>query len=104
MPAGIYTNHVLTLLAQNYTVATSIVELQRAFATLPGGFSVTPDVNNGARITVTDTGVKFKILTDGDVTTQRYWFDGGIGQNEINSASDIINNTVSTNTLIDTSG
>lgn len=102
-PAGTYTNHVLTLLAQNYTVATFIVELQRVFATLPGGFSVTPDVDNGARIAVTDPNIKFKILTDDDVTNQRYWFDGRIGENEIDSANDIINNTVSTDTLIDTS-
>jgi hypothetical protein len=103
-PAGVYSNHLLTLLAQNYTVPTFIQELQRAFATLPGDFSVTPDVNNGARIAVTDSSVKFKILTDDDVTTQRYWFEGRIDPNEINSANDNINNTVSSDTLIDISG
>ena len=63
-PAGVYSNHLLTLLAQNYTVPTFIQELQRAFATLPGGFSVTSDVDNGLRIAVTDPNTKFKILTD----------------------------------------
>ena len=64
-------------------------------------FSVTADVNNGARIAVTDENVKFKLCTDDDVANERYWTGEKLSRDQINSANDIINNTVSTNTMID---
>ena len=101
LPRGTYQSYVIPLRAQNYTVPTFIEELQRVFALVPGGFSITADVNNGARIAVTDENVKFELCTDDDVANERYWTGEKVSRDQINSANDIINNTVSTNTMID---
>lgn len=96
---GTYNAYVLTLTANNYTVTTFIAELQRVFNLTPATFSVTADVNNGASIYNTDSRYKFKILTDDDLLNNRYWNAPAVDPNNINSANEIINNTVSTNTL-----
>lgn len=101
---GVYSNYTLQLISNYYTVATFITELQRAFNVVPGGFTVTADTNstNGAVIAVTNARYKFKIVTDDDIINYRYWTGDKLAPENINSANDIINNTVSTNTLNDT--
>jgi hypothetical protein len=97
-----YTSYILTLGSGNYIPTTFAAELQNKLRTILGSFTVTLDINNGVVVSASTSNpaYAFKILTDDDLVSGKYWYGASYNKNDLTSANDLINNRVSSNGFI----
>jgi len=105
LPELTYSGYIVRLAANNYTPTTFATEVQtRLQQSVSGSFLVSVDstsANSGISIQNAAVNVQWKLLTDDDLQTNRYFItDFNYDRGNLRSANDIIRNIESDNVVI----